>query len=88
MPDEPEVIGVWYRSSPGFKTLHVARWTRTDGGALVVSACGSLLIAPRVPDSEVALLAIPKTTEDALRAIQPQQSAMLCRKCRALFSRR
>jgi hypothetical protein len=83
-----EVIGVWYRSGPGYKPLHVARWIKTEGGAVVESACGGLVISPNVPDTEVALLAIPKTTQDALRSIQPQQSAMLCRKCRALFSRR
>jgi hypothetical protein len=86
MSDAP-VIGVWYRAAPGYRSLHVARWVATDSGARVESACGGPVVSPRVDATTVPLLAIPKTAEEALAMIQPQQSAALCRKCRALFAR-
>lgn len=84
---DPTVLGYWFRYNPSRKALHVARWTRTETGSLVVeAACRGQVVEPRAPEVPAALLLQP-TPVDALRIADNAQRRALCTRCAARYHR-
>lgn len=77
----PNVLGYWFRFDPRRRTLHLARWVKTEAGGLVVeAACGAQVIEPRAPEVPQGLLIQP-TPADALRVADQTQRHALCTRC-------
>lgn len=85
---DPVVLGYWFRFGASGTALHVARWTKTPaGGLLVESSCRALVKSPTEPEVPQHLVIQP-TPVDALRIMDENQARHLCRKCRARYARK